>query len=125
MDGRDGQPSEWYRVAVCNSAYCVLRVSVKIYRSVGREGEGQRELRRVETGKARGMGSSILNTSLCASARGSVSAFVHAAIAETHSRHVRKDGGGGGGEVDSRRGREWEKSERERERGGGGRRSDT
>lgn len=41
LDGRDGQPSEWYRVAVCNSAYCVPRVSVKIYRSVRREGEGR------------------------------------------------------------------------------------
>lgn len=77
--------------------------------------------------RGRGTGSSILNTSLCASARGSVSAFVHAAIAETHSRHVRKDGGGGGGggeggeRVGSTRGRERERSEKEKERG----RSDT
>lgn len=42
MDGRDGQPSEWYRVAVCSLAYCVPRVSVKIHRSVGREGELRR-----------------------------------------------------------------------------------
>lgn len=71
--------------------------------------------------RGRGTGSSILNTSLCASARGSVSAFVHAAIAETHSRHVRKDGGGGGGgeggeRVGSTRGRERERSEKERGR---------
>lgn len=59
---------------------------------------------------ARETGSSILNTSLCASARGSVSASVHAAIAETHSRHVRKDDGGGGGRgAGSTRGRKRER----------------